>query len=133
MEELQGVLINALLVLVPVVTAVLVNMLRGYLDTKKEAMRQQMDESTWYQFQEFARLGIQAAEQYRKSQGWTNEQAKEFVVMRLREASARQGFPLPAHEADLLVEGVYRGLKGAGIAGVGQTGEGETFTLTVSE
>lgn len=109
--ELQELLNNALLIVLTSAIPIFVRLVQQYFKRLEVRISSETDLQNYQQMRGLTELLVRAADQYRKSQGWNSEKAKEYVINQLLSTADEIGIDLAPAMADTLVEGVLNEIR----------------------
>jgi hypothetical protein len=110
-EQVNEVLVNGLLLLIPLVVAVVAQALRGYLVQLQGKAAAELGQKNWTLLTETAVMIVRAGDQYRRTLGYSNEQVKLDAVQQLVQWAARMNIPITPMDADTIIEGVLNAIR----------------------
>lgn len=111
MEELRSVLIDAAILIIPVLTAIALRYLNQYLTLLGDKVEGEIGRDKYYLLYQFVETVIRAAEQITGLEG--DEAKKEYVFNRLRGYADDLGLSISDEQLDALIEGIYHAIKGS--------------------
>ena len=118
MDDLLGILIDAAILVVPILAVVVARVLIRYINTLDEKAGDEIGEAQWNNLKDWAAILIRAAEQKVNPEttgisdpSVLNELRKDFVLQHIHQLVAQLDLPIEPNQVDALVEGIYNKLK----------------------